>query len=145
MAEDLASSSSRNFWNEIKNVNRSCFQQPFHAPVVDGIRKEADIANVFSSKISSLLSSANSDSSDSLVHQLMDHLTSEDLSSVSVSASCMWSAFKLLKPHKADGTSLLSDHLIFVLTAIEGFVADLFTFILHHGYMPNCSLVASWM
>ena len=60
-------------------------------------------------------------------------------------ALCMRSAFKLLKPHKADGTSLLSDHLIFVLPAIEGFVADLFTCILHHGYMPaalhDCILV----
>lgn len=74
MAEALASSSSRNFWNEIKNVNRSCSQRPSHAPVVDGIRSEKDIANVFSSKISSLLSSANSESSDSLLHQLTDHL-----------------------------------------------------------------------
>ena len=86
MAEALASSSSRNFWNEIKNVNRSCSQRP-HAPVVDGIRSEKDIANVFSSKISSLLSSANSESSDSLLHQLADHLTSKDLSSVSVSSN----------------------------------------------------------
>ena len=57
----------------------------------------------------------------------------------------MRSAFKLLKPHKADGTSLLSDHLIFALPAIEGFVAKLFTCILRHGYMPaalrDCILV----
>ena len=107
MAEALASSSSRNFWNEIKNVNRSCSQRPSYAPVVDGICRE-DIANVFSSKISSLLSSANSESSDSLLHQL-------------------------------------TDHLIFALPAIEGFVADLFTCILHHGYVPaalrDCILV----
>ena len=136
MAEALASSSSRNFWNEIKNVNRSCSQQPSHAPVVDGIHREENIANVFSSNISSLLSSSNSESSDSLLHQLMDHLTSKDLSSVSMSSSCIRSAFKFLKPHKADGTSLLSDLLIFALPAIEGFVPDLFTCILRHGYMP---------
>ena len=145
MAEALASSSSRNFWNEIKNVNRSCSQRPSYAPVVDGICREEDIANVFSSRISSLLSSANSESCDSLLHQLTDHLTSKDLSSVSVSSSCVRSTFKLLKPHKADGTSLLSDHLIFALPAIEGFVADLFTCILHHGYVPaalrDCILV----
>jgi len=132
MAEALASSSSRNFWNEINNVNRSFSQRPSHAPVADGIRREADIANVFSSKISSLLSSANLESNDSLLHQLMDHLTSEDLSSVTVSSSCVRSAFKLLKPHKADSTSLLCDHLIFALPAIEGSVSDLFTCILCH-------------
>ena len=88
MAEALASSSSCNFWNEIKNVNRSCSQRPSHAPVVDGIRKE-DIANVFSSKISSLLSSANSESRDSFLNQLTDHLTNKDLSSVSMSSSCI--------------------------------------------------------
>jgi len=75
----------------------------------------------------------------------MDHLTSEDLSSVSVFSNYVRSAFKLLKPHKADGTSLLSDHLIFALPAIEGFVADLFTSILRCGYMPaalrDCILV----
>lgn len=62
-----------------------------------------------------------------------------------MSSSCVRSAFKLLKPHKADGTSLLSDHLIFALPAIERFVADLFTCILRHGYMPaalrDCILV----
>ena len=89
MADALASSSSCNFWNEIKNVNRSCSQRPSHAPVVDGIRREEDNANVFSSKISSLLSSANSESSDSFLHQLTDHLTSKDLSSVSMSSSCI--------------------------------------------------------
>jgi len=55
------------------------------------------------------------------------------------------SAFKLLKPQKADGTSLLSDHLIFALPAIEWFVADLFNCILRHGYIPaalrDCILV----
>ena len=142
MAEALACSSYGNFWNEIKNVNRSCSQRPSHAPVVDGIRREEDIANVFSSKISSLLSSANSESSDSLLHQLMDHLTSKDLSSVSVTSSCMWSAFKLLKPHKADGTILLSDHSIFALPAIEGFVADLFTCILRTYVMGTCRLLS---
>ena len=55
----------------------------------------------------------------------------------------MCSTFKLLKPHKADGTSLLSDHLIFVLPAIEGFVADLFTCILRHmpAALRDCILV----
>ena len=34
MAEALASSSSRNFWDEIKNVNRSCAPLFYH---IDGL------------------------------------------------------------------------------------------------------------
>ena len=47
--------------------------------------------------------------------------------------------------HKHDGTNVLSDHLIHALPAIEPFVADLFSSIIRHGFMPsalrNCILV----
>ena len=76
---------------------------------------------------------------------LLPCLTSDDLRSFSVTPSCARSAFNLLKPHRADGTSLRSDHLVFVLPTIKGFIANLFTSILRHGYMPaavhDCSLV----
>ncbi len=42
-----------------------------------------------------------------------------------------------MKPHKHDGTTLMSDHLILTEPAIEEFVATLFTCILRHGYMPR--------
>ena len=50
-----------------------------------------------------------------------------------------------IQPHKNDGTNLSSNHFIRALPAIELFVADLFTSILRHGYMPtvlcDCILV----
>ena len=145
MAHALPSSGSHNFWKEVKKVNSSGSLRSAHAPVIDGMHGDSDIANVFSSKLSSLLSSASSSSSDSLLVHFNDDLTGDDLNSVSVPSSCIRSAFHLLKPHKADGTSLVSDHLIFALPAIEEFVASLFTGILRHGYMPaalrDCILV----
>ena len=51
----------------------------------------------------------------------------------------------MLLPHKNDDTNLSSYHFIRALPAIELFVADLFTSILCHGYMPtvlrDCILV----
>ena len=125
MAEALASSSSRNFWNEIKNVNRSCSQRPSHAPVVDGIHREEDIANAFSSKISSLLSSANSESSDSFLHQLTDHLTSKDLSSVSMSSSCIragGSKISLIRQSHYYSLLLITHPLLFIIINPPNFV-----------------------
>ena len=72
-------------------------------------------------------------------------MTTIDLISVSISSSCVCSAFRFLNPYKHDGTNLMSDHLILAEPAIEEFVATLFICILHHGYMPrvlcNCILV----
>ena len=69
-------------------------------------------------------------------------MTSNDLS---VPSSCVRSTFHLLRPHKADGSNLLSGHLVFALPAIEEFIASLFTGILCHGFMPftlpDCILV----
>ena len=72
-------------------------------------------------------------------------MVSDDLNVVTISIPCVHSAFSLLKPHKNDGTNLSSNHFIRALPAIELFVADLFTSILRHGYMPtvlcDCILV----
>ena len=48
-----------------------------------------------------------------------------DLFSMSISSGCVCSAFKLLKPHKHDGTTLMSDHLILAEPVIADFVATL--------------------
>ena len=96
-------------------------------------------------KLHILLASDSSSTCDNLLGQINDNLVSEDLNLVSVSIACIRSALSLLKRHKNDGTNLSSNHFIHALPAIELFVADLFTSILHHGYMPtvlrDCILV----
>ena len=59
-----------------------------------------------------------------------------DLSSVAITSSCVHTAFNLLKPHKREGTGLMSDHLILTDRAIEEFVASLFTCVIRLGYIP---------
>ena len=138
IATALASSSSCNFWKEVRNISRSCSQKVSHAPVVDGIHGDSNIANHFSSKPSGLLSSNCSSQCDKLLDKINSSLSGNYITSVSVSISCVHSAFYLLKPHEnADGTNLLSDHLILALPVIEELVANLFTSILYHGYMPS--------
>ncbi len=100
----------------------------------------------FANKLKNLLSSDSaSDRDSSHLDKIGNKLVSEDLSSVSISITCIRSAFSRLKPHKHDGTNLLSDHLIHALPAIDTFVAGLFSSIIRHGYMPsvlrNCILV----
>ena len=136
MATALASPNSRNFWKEVRNVNRSCSCKS-HSPVIDGIHDDDNIALHFSNKLRTLLTSDSSNACDSLLGQINDSLDSEDLRSVSISIPRVRSAFCLLKHHKNDGTDLSSNHLILAQPAIELFVADLFTSILRHGYMPS--------
>ncbi len=144
MASALANSNSRNFWKEVKNINRSSSHN-LRVPVVDGVHGDTDIALHFANKLKNLLSSDSAADRDSHLDKIGNKLVSEDLSSVSISITCIRSAFSRLKPHKHDGTNLLSDHLIHAPPAIDTFVAGLFSSIIHHGYMPsvlrNCVLV----
>ena len=135
MATALASPKSRNFWKEVRNINRSCSCKS-HSPVIDGIHVD-DIALHFPNKLRTLLISDSSNDFDSLFGQINESLDSEDLSLVSIAIPRVCSAFCLLKRHKNDGTDLSSNHLILALSAIELFVADQFTSILRHGYVPS--------
>ncbi len=136
MAEALAKSDSRNFWKEVKNINRSSTSASC-SPVVDGVRGDAEISSAFANKLCGVLSSDDSCARDSLFDLLDNDMSVEELTAVSVGASCVHSAFQRLKLHKHDGTNLLSDHLICASPAIDQFVADLFSSILRHGYMPS--------
>ena len=138
MATAFASPNSHNFWK----VRRSCSCKS-HTPVIDGIHDDDNIALHFSNKLRTLLTSDSSNACDSLLGQINDSLDSEDLSLVSISIPRVCSAFCLLNRNKKDGTDLSSNH---ALPAIELFVADLFTSIPRHSYMPSvlhdCILVS---
>ena len=136
MANAFVNPNSRNFWKEVRNINRSCSCKS-HTPVIDGFHDPDNIALHFSNKLRTLLASDSSTTCDSLLGQINDNLVSEDLNLVSISIPRVRSAFSLLKPHKNDGTNLSSNHFIRALPVIESFVADLFTSILRHGYMPT--------
>ena len=140
MANAFANHNSPNFWKEVRNINRSCSCKS--TPVIDGFLGADNIALHFSNKLRTLLPS---DSSSTCASVFDDNLVSEDLNLVTISIPCVHSPFSLLKPHKNDGTNLSSNHFIRALPTIELFAADLFTSILHHGYVPtvlrDCILV----
>ena len=125
LASALASSKSHSFWKEVKKINRSQPIKSSPAPVIDATHDDSDIAALFSNKLSNLLSCDNHVSRDNLLGYLSSHMTTNDLFSVSISSSCVCSAFKLLKPHKRDGTTLMSDHLILAEPVIADYVATL--------------------
>ena len=137
MASALASSNSRNFWKEVQSVNKAHRRKTPAAPVVDGIHGDADIAKHFANKLQSLLTSASVSTSDSILDHCSCDLPDQDFQIPLVSVECVHPAFIRLKRHKNDGTGLSSDHLILALPAIDLFLADLFTSILRHGYMPS--------
>ena len=137
MANAFANPSSHNFWKEARIIC-SCKS---HTPVIDDFHGADNIALHFalhfSNKLPTLLASDSSSTCASLLGQINDNLVSEDLNLVSISIPCVCSAFSLLKPHKNNGTNLSSNHFIRALVAIELFVADFFTTILRHRYMPT--------
>ncbi len=118
----------------MNNLNRS--RRTPSAPVVDGLHGDAAIADHFSDRLSALLSADNDVNRNQLLDQICKDLSTDDLASVSISVECVQSAFQLLKPHKLDGSGLVSDHLILALPATAEFIAPLFTSILRHGHMP---------
>ena len=60
-------------------------------------------------------------------------LTAANLNNLLVSEECVDGAFGHLKPGNSDGTSILSDNLLF--PALRKPLAYLFTAILRHGYV----------
>ena len=137
MASALASSNYRNFWKEVHCVNRAHNQRAPSAPVADGIHSDADIAKHFADKLHCLLTSDCVGSNDSILEHCTCDLLDEDPQNTSVSVESVHQAFTFLKRHKNDGTDLSSDYLFLALPAIDLFLANLFTSILRHGYMPS--------
>ena len=112
---------------------------------VDGVSGAQNISKHFSTKFESILNSCDPSKRDSILASIPSSLSPDDLKSVSISEECVKEAFSHLKAGKADGSSMPSDQLIFALPAICSILANLFTSILRHGYMPeairNCILL----
>ncbi len=107
---------------------------------VDGVSGTQNISQHFSTKFRGTLNSCNTCERDALHSSL---LSADDLDLITVSEECVAEAFSHLKRGKADGTSLVSDLLIYALSAVCTSVASLFTGILRHGYMPES--IRNWI
>ncbi len=61
---------------------------------------------------------------------------SEDIEQLSISPEVVSQAIGKLKRGKSDGGSLVSDHVIEAPPSISQFLAQFFTALLRHGFMP---------
>ena len=125
-----------NFWSDIKLLHRSSRSSKSHAvPIVDGVSRGDEIANVFALTLKGILNTHSSISRDSLLSSIQSSLTGSHLSSVDFSKDDVLVA---LKNKKSDSSGISTEHLKHSSSAIAESLALLFTSILRHGYMPKC-------
>ena len=80
----------------------------------------------------------SSASRNSLLSSIQSSLTVSQLSSVVFSEDDVLEALCKLERKKSDASGISSEHLIYCSSAIAEPLANFFTTILHHGYMPKC-------
>ena len=99
MANAFANHNFHNFWNEVKNINKSGSCNS-HTPIIDDFHGADNIALHFSNKLRTLLASDGSSSCASLLGQINDNLISEDLNLVTISIPCLFSIFSAKSPQE---------------------------------------------
>ena len=65
-------------------------------------------------------------------------LNSCHLSEVSFSNVDVLEAISQLKPKKSDSDGICSEHLRYASSSVAKFLANFFTSVVRHGYMPHC-------
>ena len=64
-------------------------------------------------------------------------ITSDDVSTISVSADDVFYAFQHLKRNKTDQFGVSSNHILYASSALIDLLASFFSAVLWHGYMPE--------
>ena len=95
-------------------------------------------------KLSAILNSADTTKRNKLMSDLSATLTTDNISNVSISQEVITESLSSLGRDKCDSSDLSSNHFIIAAPVISGFLAQYFTVVLRHGYMPialrNCAL-----
>ena len=103
------------------------------------------LVKTFEKKLSEILNCSDTTSRDNLLNDLSSTITSSDLSMISISPDMVFECLSNLGKDKSDGSSLTSNHLILAASSLSSYLANLFTVIIRHGYMPtawrDCILV----
>ena len=133
LAALFARKNRKNFWSEIRHLNRS-YSCP--TPVVDGISGSTNIANLFAFKSKGTLNTHSSSLLSSFHSDLQSTISDMDISEVSFSDYDVLQAISKLKSKKLDGSGVFSEHLKYASSAISESLAGFFTSVIRHGYMP---------
>ena len=131
----LSQSRSNDFWKVVRNITKSTQGTRSNAPCVDQCSCDADIANVFSTKLQDLLNADNP--SKSSISDIGCSLSSSDLAATSVSPITVYEALSHLKTNKSDGTQLVSNHFICASACLTQPLSKFFTAMLRHGNVPK--------
>ena len=104
----------------------------------DGVAGSKNIANVFASKIESILNYHSPSSHSSPHSSIRSSVTPSDISSIEFNEDDVLEALSHLKTGKSDGDGVSAEHVIFATSALISPLAVYFTSLVRHGFMPSC-------
>jgi len=138
----LSSANFRSFWKQVKAMKSS---PPSASPVVDGCSNDSNITKNFRAKLANLLNSDDPSRRNALFQEISTQTSPADLEDTFVSEQVVHDSLLSLGLDKSDGTGLSSNHFFVAASVLAAPLADFFTVVLRHGYMPsalrNCVLV----
>ena len=108
------------------------------SPVVDGLCDSKSIANRFATTFSGVLNTHSSVDHDNFHSFAQSFVNSCHLSEVSFSDVDVLEAISQLKPKKSDSDGICSEHLRYASSSVAKSLANFFTSVVRHGYMPHC-------
>ena len=109
VGEVFASRNARNFWNEVKKINKKSRSRP--AQSIDGVSGDNDIADLWASKLQGLSCCQSTAARNDLYAEVSQCVSSSDLTDMSVSSATVLKCLGHLKCNKSDGSALSSDFL----------------------------------
>ena len=148
LASALINKSDRNFWSEVRALNRNTTSIPNH---IDQAHGDVEISNTFCEKYKTLYTSVPydvqemnilfKDMHDGIIHRCHNGLC-ESCHNVNVEDVCK--SIKCIKPCKTDGVDdISSDILINACEELNIHMSLLFTMMLTHGYCPKNMLIST--
>ena len=125
MGNALAANHFRDFWKEVKKVNKSkeCANK---APVIDVVSGDPQVTELWSIKFIN----CDSNNRDSLLDQLHTVMTGDNLV---IDSDTVVGALKHLKLGKFDERSLMPDHVLCAPPLLASKLSILFTALICHG------------
>ena len=126
MGNALATNRFRDFWKEVKKINKSnhCANK---APVIDSVSGDPQVTELWSTKFKNLYNRCDPSNRDSLLDQLHSVIIGDDLVPIVIDSDTVAGALKRLKAGKSDGRSLMSDHVLRAPPLLASKLSSLFT------------------
>ena len=135
LATSFARKNKSSFWSDIRKLNSS---SPSRPPVIDGVLGSKNIADLFASNLKNTLNTHSPSPHISLQSSIQSSITSSDISSAAFSAKNVVEALSHLKAGKSDGDGVFAEHLLFASSALISPLADFFSSLVRHGFIPWC-------